>query len=174
MSLQYVIFLIGVRDVQEAEGTTVANGLHKDTVLHLASVIEASLFHCLKTGIQRGFISESVMPVETTYSRPVTIFKDMTNKVVGALQHNRRKQISGHVQFQDLVRSCQRAQILDAQLAADVDQIRQDRNKIHLASLSQVDDKWGSADVSRVMAVVTKVADRVEAVLKTYAVSAAG
>lgn len=163
LTLQHVYFIVSVIDGVEVEGTSIANGLYKDLIVHSAAVIEGCLHHCLREHIDWGIIdSGRVMGMHSGYKDEKRLHKKSNGEVVCAVtKYKKRIKLSSNTQFIDVHRACYKAGIITKKQEEKVNRIRDERNKIHLAGLRSVDNQYRKNDARRSIKLAVEIIERV-------------
>ena len=85
--------------------------------------------------------------------------------VFGAIKHKAIEKYSNRLPMQKLLKACKQAGILTEASFAKADDIRDKRNRIHLAGLGNVDNVYAKADVQQVFQNATFILKRIELML---------
>lgn len=106
--------------------------------------------------------------------RPTTDFKEV--KEIHKLDANTTivwgKRIKGHekftrrTSFHDVIKASKKAKILEKDLLDEIDDLREKRNKIHLAGLNIVDDYYSKSEVDKVFSLAFRFTTQIETLLK--------
>ncbi len=167
ISFQYVIFLITVKEEMTLPGP-IFYSLYKNIILYTASIVEGSLYYLLDTLIKRGDVkAEKVLGKEDSFSNRQTLFKAENGlEICGVHYRKIVKKLSKHTNFIDINRSCKRAKIIDETLFSEVEDLREKRNKIHLAGLTSVDDYYDEVDINNAFETAKKILFHAEKLLE--------
>ncbi|WOK05472.1 hypothetical protein [Imperialibacter roseus] len=163
ISFQYVIFLITLEEEVTLQGP-VSYSIFKNIVLNTASIIEGSLHHLLDTLIKRKLLdSEKILTKEEVYSNKKILFKtDDGMEICGIHLRKKPTNLKTNTSFIEINRACKRARILDDELFEEVEELRDRRNKIHLAGLAKVDDFYEKKDIQQAFKTASKILKLVE------------
>lgn len=163
LTLQHVYFLVSVIDGLDVGGTSVANGLYKDLILHSASVIEGCLHYCLRTFIDNGLaVSQKVMGTKDAYKDEKCLHKKSNGEIIcAATKFKKRHNLNKRTIFLDVHRACRKAGIITKKQEQRVSRIRDDRNKVHLAGLRLVDNRYTKRDAKRAIKLAVDIIERV-------------
>ena len=168
LAFQYIIFLIAVLDKEDAEGTTIGSSIQKNLIIYSATIIEGCLHYCLKSYLEKGKVkNEDVMKTEWLTKEHKRIY-DISKReyICGAIRYEKIESYDEKLQFQELNRTCKRANILTERLFEKAEEIREKRNKIHLAGLGAVDSVYSKKDAQNVFSDARDIIGRVEVLLK--------
>lgn len=167
LAFQYTTFLIAVMDREQAENTTVGASVHKNMIVYTAMIVEGCLHYCLKRYIEEKKIKENeVMRINWDTKEHKKLYRISDNEYVcGAIRYKKSQTYSEKLQFQDLNRACQKAGILTDPLFDRAEDVREKRNKIHLAGLGAIDSIYSKSDTQIVFKDAKDIIGRVEALL---------
>ena len=163
ISLQYVTFLIMVEEEFTLQGP-ISYSLYKNIILHTASIVEGTLHHLLEALIKRKEIdSEKVLGNEEIYVNKKVLYKTEDGLEVCGI-HIKKKpvKLKRNTNFVVINRACKKAILLSKKLFEDVENLREQRNKIHLAGLSEVDDLYEKKDIQKAFDTAKEVLDLAE------------
>ena len=164
LAFQYIVFLMAVTDQEKTGKTTVGKTIHKSMIIYTASIIEGCLHHCLKRYIAEGKVDkEKVLGFEWKIKNEKKL-KQISDEeyVFGAIRCKKVCKYSDKLHLKDLLKACHQAGILTKTLFTKADDIREKRNKIHLAGLGIEDDVYAKADVQAVFDNASFILKRVE------------
>ena len=158
ISFQYVIFLITLEEEVTLQGP-VSYSIFKNVILNIASIIEGSLHYLLDTLVKQKRIDiEKIMSTEDIYSNKKVLFKtDGGTEICGVHLEKKPVKLKSTTTFIEINRACKRAKILNDELFQEVEEIRDKRNKIHLAGLTMVDDFYEKADIQKALETASKI-----------------
>ncbi len=169
INLQYIIFLIDQEESTELPGP-VSYSLFKNLILYTASIVEGIVTYTFKYGIDLGAIDQSrVMKRDTRYRNMREIHKisEVKHVVSGIREKGYEKFNFRRTSFNDVIKAARKARIIDKSLAERIDDLREKRNKIHLASLEIVDDYYDKQEVNDAFALTAEVIDASERYLRS-------
>lgn len=157
ISFQYIIFLVTLQG-------PVSYSIFKNIVLNTASIIEESLHYLLDTLIkQKQIDSEKIMSKENIYSNKKVLYTtDDGMEICGVHFKKKSTKLKTNTNFIEINRACKRAKILNDKLFEEVEELRDRRNKIHLAGLSNVDDFYEKKDIQKAFDTASKILKLVE------------
>lgn len=163
ISFQYIIFLITLEEEVTLQGP-VSYSIFKNIVLYTASIIEGSLHYLLDTLIkQKQIESEKIMSKENIYSNKKVLYTtDDGMEICGVHFKKKSTKLKTNTNFIEINRACKRAKILNDKLFEEVEELRDRRNKIHLAGLSNVDDFYEKKDIQKAFDTASKILKLVE------------
>lgn len=164
ISFQYVVFLIAVLDKEKAEGTTIANSIHKDIVTHTVCVVEACTHHTLKKAIDAGiFLSSDIMPNEEKQSNKKEIYKISETEAVFVLTETKKaEKLSHNTKLIALNKAAKKADIFDKDTFDMAEELRILRNKIHLTGLGENDHEYSKTLTDKVFKDAKLIIDALE------------
>lgn len=167
LAFQYIIFLITVLDQEEAEGTTIGSSIQKNLIIYTATIIEGCLHYCLKSYLEKGRVkNEDVMKTEWLTKEHKRIYDISESEYIcGAIRYEKTEPYNERLQSQELNRACKRANILTERLFEKAEEIREKRNKIHLAGLGAIDSVYTKKDAQDVFNDARDIIGRVETLL---------
>lgn len=151
----------------------------KHTLVQIASVAEAVLQYMLQMieGDQRvrKALSEEGEWKWLDYSDPTQgrIHVPEGHRVVAGIQHRVQAALHRNTKMKTLIKAAQRAEIIDESMAAELDGLREQRNRVHIKSLTapeyadytpkMANEALDTLERFRTVAVVWTVAERKEA-----------
>lgn len=137
-------------------------------VLNTAAIVEGTLHHLLDQLIKENHIDpDKVLSKEDKYSNKKVLYKtDDGTEICGI--HIRRKptRLKSTTNFLEINRACKRAKILNSNLFDEVEDLREKRNKIHLAGLKREDDFFEKTDIQKAFDTASKILTLAESKLK--------
>ena len=141
----------------------IRSSLHKTIIIHLASIIEASLHYCvLKLGFKDfekdwKYININILHTfEANQKNPHT-------EIISGKRLKKKEKLSGYIDFLQLNRFClTTAKLYDKKVYDEIEVVRKLRNRIHLISLSGSDRAYNKKDLNSVAAMTKKVLDIVK------------
>ncbi len=169
ISFQYIIFLIILEEEVTLQGP-ISYSIFKTIILNTASIIEGSLHYLLDTLIkQKRIDTEKVMSKEDVYSNKKVLYKTNDGTEICGIHFNKKStKLKSNTNFIEINRACKRARILDDELFQEVEELRERRNKIHLAGLTMVDDFYEKKDIQKAFDTISKVLTLVEEKLENH------
>lgn len=163
ISLQYVIFLITIEEELTLQGP-VSYSIFKDMVLNTAAIVEGTLHYLLNQLIKEKRIDpEKILTKEEKYSNKKILYttEDGT-EICGIYLTKKPAKLRYNTNFQEINRVCKRAKLISEELFKEVEELREKRNKIHLAGLKREDDLFGKKDIQSAFKTATSVLALVE------------
>lgn len=163
ISFQYVIFLITIEEELTLQGP-VSYSIFKNMVLNTAAIVEGTLHHLLNQLIKEKRIDpETILTKEEKYSNKKILYttEDGT-EICGIHIKKSPVKLRYNTNFQEINRACKRAKLISDELFNEVEDLREKRNKIHLAGLKREDDLFGKKDIQSAFKTATKVLKLVE------------
>ena len=169
ISFQYAIFLITLEEEVTLQGP-VSYSIFKNIILNTASIIEGLLHYLLDILIkQKKIDAEKIMSKEDIYSNKKVLYKtNDETEICGIHVKKKSTKLKSNTNFIEINRACKRAGILDDKLFQEVEELRDKRNKIHLAGLTKVDDFYEKKDIQKAFDTVSKVLTLVERKLENH------
>ena len=167
ISFQYIIFLITLKEEVTLQGP-VSYSIFKNVILNTASIVEGALHYLLDTLTRRGDVtSELVMGTEEVYSNKKILYETNDGtQICGIHLKKRPLKLKANTNFIEINRACKRAGILNDELFKEVEELRNKRNKIHLAGLTKVDDFYDKQDIQKAFDIASKDLNLIEEKLK--------
>lgn len=164
IEFQYIIFLIAILDETDIEGKVLASSVHKDMILHAATIVESCVHYCLRKYIDRDLIrSSDVMPQEWRNESHHILYKISDDKrVSGVVEHKAIEHLTDKTQAVVVNRAARDAGILTKGLFEKAETLRNQRNRIHLSGLQVVDKKYSKIESASAFALAKEVIERVE------------
>ena len=163
INMQYVIFLYSLEREYELPGATTYSAF-KTIILYTASIIESLINYKLKELIKEGKIESSeIMTIEEKYIHIANLHViSSEEKICGVRKVKRYKQLDDKTIFLDLNRAAKRCNLFNEQLFKKSEKLRKMRNKIHLATLTEIDNKYSQSDIDNVFEIAKDVIERIE------------
>lgn len=167
IAFRYIYFLISLEEEQELPGP-ISYSLYKDMIVHTASIVESCAYYTLKSFLDAEIIkSTDVMGWEWKEDSTTILMEHDEKQAVGMLRHKAYKRFGSHVGFKQLNDALKKAEIHTKTSYECAEELRETRNKIHLAGLDEIDDTYSKSDVDRYFNNARKVLDRFEKKLET-------
>jgi len=175
ISFQYIIFLINIEDelvkleddLEELPGAIYYSN-YKTILVNTASIVESVLHYGLTTQIQKGEVrQEKVMKkVERFFNDKKTIynFPDSNQKIVAGRVEVKPEELTEKTQFATISKACKRAGIIDQALFNEVENLRENRNRLHLTALEEREDYYAKETIEHGFSTANKVLKRIEEV----------
>ena len=132
-------------------------------ILYTTSIIEGLLIHTFKKLLDNGDISPKVMKPTKDYKEIKEIYRlDDSNIIIGGKLIKGHEKFTRRTSFHDVIKASKKAKIIDSVLLDEIDELREKRNKIHLAGLDLVDDYYSKKDVDNVFDLTQRFTTEVE------------
>lgn len=163
ISFQYVIFLITMEEEITLQGP-ISYSIFKNIILNTAAIVEGSLHHLVGELIKRDELNpDKLFPKEEIYSNRKVLYKVSDDTEICGIHFKRKSaKLKASTGFSDLNRACKRAKLFNEQLFLEVEELREKRNKIHLAGLKEVDNYYQKEDIQKALETVSKILRLVE------------
>lgn len=126
ISFQYVIFLITIQEEITLQGP-VSYSIFKNIISNTAAIVEGALHHLIDRLIKdKGLDPEKVLRKEQKYFNKKILFKtDYGTEICGVHFIEKPSKLKSTTNFQEIIRACKRAKILDNDLFNEVEDLRQ-------------------------------------------------
>lgn len=166
INLQYIVFLIKIDEEYDLLGG-IAYSIYKNLILYTTSIIEGLLIHTFKVLLDKGEISPKAMKPTKIYKDIKKIYElDDSTTIIWGKQINGNEKFTRRTSFNDVIRASKKAKILDKNILDEIDELRDKRNKIHLAGLNSVDDYYSKNEVNAVFDLAYRFTSGIETILK--------
>jgi hypothetical protein len=168
LAFQHIIFLIVVIEQEQAEGTTIGSSAHKSMIIYTATIVEGCLHYCVQEYVEAGKVrSSDIAKVDWVPENQKKLYEISDGEYVcGAVMKKKTEPYNEKLHFQELNRLCKRIGILTEPLFEVVEDIREKRNKLHLAGLGEFDSVYSKKDVQSVFENARAITDRVETLIQ--------
>lgn len=167
ITFRYIIFLINLPEHLKLPGPMLYS-LYKDIIIQTAIVTESCTHYALKHLVDLNKIkSEDVMEPEWKEEKCAILeeFDNGNRQVCGITRHKTAEKLTRNTQLIALNRACLRAEIFTGKVFEKAEKLRESRNKIHLAGLSNIDEFYEQKDVDDHFELARIVIERIEKVL---------
>lgn len=161
LTLQYSSFLLSIEAAFELPGP-IRYSLFKNAIIGFASIVEALLVDKLCSLMKAGKVELNLLGEVAEYEEIAKIYRTSKKNIIAVDKKMISKQIGSETKFQEISRAAKRCGLLDDALFKEVEDLRKKRNKIHLAALNEVDDKYDRSDVEKASNILKKVRMRVK------------
>lgn len=162
--LQYITFLVMITKELKLPGP-ICYSIYKDIILHTATIVEGVTHYCVKKYLQKGLIkSEDVMPFEWK-DEGCHVLQDTPEdgkETCGFVRHKSYKKFTNRTQLKTVNDIAKKAGIFDDALYKKADNLREKRNKIHLAGLKEIDDYYREQDIKKVFKDTKEIIEAIE------------
>jgi len=148
IAFRYIVFLINLEQNTQLPGPIIYS-LHKDMIVQIALIVESCVHYLLKSYLQSKRISDAVLQTDWKEDKCVIIEEsDHGNRQICAIiRHKNTILLTKHTQFVVLNRICLRASLFNRSIFNSVEELREARNKIHLAGLESIDEIYEKDEV---------------------------
>lgn len=166
ISLQYIVFLIKTEAELQINGA-VEYSIFKNIIQYTASIVEGVLHYGLEVALKKGLVEEyKIMPPEKSYSEIKLLYNvDAATKIVGAKAVKKHEKFRKKTQFKTVCDAYKKGKLIDVDLIKDINDLREKRNKIHLAGLSKVENYYTKNDINVAFEVANRVIKEVEEIV---------
>jgi hypothetical protein len=143
IAVQYVSFLVSL-DSEYELGGAIQNSAYKNIILISASVAEGLINWKLHKMIANDpTLKDICVTTKPTYIEIKSICVDDLGQEVWAVKKGRQAiLLDAETDLKKLIIYAKKARLFDDQLESKAEKLRVARNKVHLASLKEVDDKY--------------------------------
>jgi len=154
---QYIIFLITLEKNHSLPGA-VSYVIYKDMIIHTASITESLLCYGLKKALEKGKTTIETMDIEENiYKDFIKIREISSTEIVGGVTKVKKYVEPQDMQFNDLIPAAIHIGLINPAFENELKIIRQSRNRVHLSSLSRVDNLYTKEEVDNMFATVKKL-----------------
>jgi len=165
INLQYIIFLIQQEEENELPGT-ITYSIYINLILYTTSIIEGLLIHTFKKLLDDGKVSPKSMKASKNFKEIKEIYKiDSSESIISGKLIRGNEKFTRRTSFHDVIQASKKAKIIDKTLLAEIDELREKRNKIHLAGLNIVDDYYSKGEVDAVFDLAQRFTTAIEKIL---------
>lgn len=163
IAFQYVYFLISLDEKGKVRGPII-HSIYKNIILYTASIVESCIHYTLKEHIDCGICdSTGIMPSDWKFKDIKELYViSEDEKIVGAMKYRSHEKMQNNTQFKSLNEAAKKAKLFDQSLFEKAEELREKRNKIHLAGLEQVDDYYDRKTVDEVFGIATEIIEKIE------------
>lgn len=166
IAFRYIIFLIQLEQKETLPGPIIYS-IYKDLIIQTAAIVESCTHYTLKKLIDENKIKSSEVMESEWKEGKCLVIETLPDgrQFCGITRHKASKRLERHTHFQDLNRACLRGNVLTKDLFNKAEELREARNKIHLAGLDKVDDIYTKDDVNKYFEYSRKILERLENML---------
>ena len=149
ISFQYIVFLIKVETELQTTGA-VEYSIFKNIIQYTASIVEGVMHYGLEYAIKSRQVSEqSVMPKVESFSSKKLLHKiDDKTEILGVTKIKKHERFKKNTQFKTICDAYKKGKLLNANLIDQVNTLREKRNRIHLAGLTQIENYYTKSDIN--------------------------
>ena len=167
IAFRYMFFLLILVNDTKLPGP-ISYSIYKDIILYTATIAESCIHYGLKRLIELGKTGNAeIMPEEWKDSKCIDTYTISSDeKVCGVVRHKTYERFSSNTQFQTLNRAALKAGLFNKGLFEEVEQLREKRNRIHLAGLTDVDDYYQKSDVTKMFETTNNILKAIEHKIK--------
>lgn len=164
ISFQYIVFLIKVETEFQTTGA-VEYSIFKNVIQYTASIVEGVMHFGLEYAIKKNKVKEDlVMPKAESYSSKKLLHKiDSKTEILGVTKNIKHEKFKKNTQFKTICDAYKKGKLIDPDLVSAVNELREKRNRIHLAGLAKVENYYTKADINEAF----RTANRVIAAVKS-------
>jgi len=164
-ALFYVVYLVTREDLEENED--VENAIRKDIMMHTASIIEACLHYTLETLIENKILNHNDLFEKKWKQREEKPIYNLgkEKRIRAIVEEKSEVKLIKKTQFNDLTSAAKMAGVLSDSLYKKIEKIRIRRNRIHFASLDEVDNEYSKEEVNQLFNDTTAILNRLESLL---------
>jgi len=90
---------------------------------------------------------------------------DSSESIISGKLIRGNEKFTRRTSFHDVIQASKKAKIIDKTLLAEIDELREKRNKIHLAGLNIVDDYYSKGEVDAVFDLAQRFTTAIEKIL---------
>jgi hypothetical protein len=165
IAFSYIIFLIEVID-KHKPNKIIKSSIRKNMVIYTGTIIESCLQYCLQKNIISKKINEEDVfdnSWEEEKSSAKDIFKINSNKkIVGVIKNKTMRKFTDKTDFIYINRACKKAEILTEKLFKEAEELRTERNKIHIKSLVYIEDSYTRAETDKFFKYANNILNRIK------------
>lgn len=165
LSVQYVSFLVSLDAEYELGGPT-QNSVYKNIVFISASVAEGLLNWKLTKMVRDRPELETECSIVTQQYTPLSrnsICINQDGKEVWAtIKEPKSLPLDATTDFRKLITYAQKVKLFTNEIASEAEKLRKSRNRVHIASLDEVDSSYKKQDVEQCFASMTKIIECIE------------
>ena len=165
ISFQYIVFLIKVETELQTTGA-VEYSIFKNVIQYTASIVEGVMHYGLETAIKNKKVSEKlVMPKSESFSSKKLLHKiDSQTEILGVTKNIKFEKFKKNTQFKTICDAYKKGKLIDLKTIEEVNSLREKRNKIHLAGLTQVENYYTKTDINSAFQTANKIIDAVKGI----------
>jgi len=166
ISMQYIAFLVKTEAEFETTGA-VEYSIFKNIIQYTASVIEGVLHYGLEIALAKGIVEEHrIMPKAESFPERKLLHQiDKLTKIEGVKCVKKHEKFKKNTQFKTVCDAYKKGKLIDNELIKNINDLRDKRNKIHLAGLTKVENYYTKNDINEAFEVANKVIKEVEEIV---------
>lgn len=163
ISFQYIVFLIKIETDFQTTGA-VEYSIFKNIIQYTASIVEGVMHYGLEKAIAVGAVEEkSVMPKVETYKDRKLIYKaDDEIEILAVTKVQKHEKYKKNTQFKTICDAYKKGKLIDGSLINEVNDLREKRNRIHLAGLTKIENYYIKDDIDNAFSTAQKVIEAVK------------
>lgn len=158
ISFQYIVFLIKVETELQTTGA-VEYSIFKNIIQYTASIVEGVMHYGLEHSIKNNQVTEqSVMPKFESFSSKKLLYRINNNtEILGVTKIKKHEKFKKNTQFKTICDAYKKGKLFKSDLIEQVNILREKRNKIHLAGLTQIENYYTKSDINSAFTTANKV-----------------
>lgn len=161
-TLQHIIFLILIDSDHNLTGSLTFM-IYKDMIIHTASIAESLLNYSLNKALSENKTSLQSLGIIDERYVSYQKYKDISSsEEIGSITKRISYKTPDDCQFIDLISAASKIKLIDANLKAKLNILRDARNKIHLGHMQMVDDQYTKTQVDEMFKTVKLLKDAVK------------
>ncbi len=161
ITMQYIMFLLTIENNHTLPGS-VGFTIMKDIIVHTGSILESMLWYALSKGIDKGkFTIEDLEIMDEKFKNYKTIHTLSDREEIGAVTKMKKFKDPKDAMLNDLIYASLRVKLIDKSLSEKLHEIKKDRNKIHLGTLSDVDDDYTNQEINEMFETVKELKTKI-------------
>lgn len=163
MAVQYISFLQSLI-IEYDLGGPIQNSAYKNIIILSASVAEGLINWKLHKMIASDpSLKDKCTGIKFKLHEIVKICEDINGaEVFAAMKKPESFPLSNKSEFQSLIRFAEKVGLFNDDLKKKADDLRELRNKVHLASLDSIDDKYTQKDIDDCFSYMTDIVEKVK------------
>ncbi|MEX0813881.1 MAG: hypothetical protein WD048_16805 [Chitinophagales bacterium] len=167
IALQYVVFILKVEADFNITGA-IEYSIYKNIIQYTSSIVEGVMHYGLEVAIKEGLvIEEKIMPKAEVFRERKRLYKiNSKEEILGVKKIVGYEKYKKNTQFKTICDAYKRGKLFSDELIEEVNELRDKRNKIHLAGLTKVENYYTKKDINQAFELAAKVIDEVEKLVK--------
>lgn len=163
ITYRYIVYLINL-DINPDIPPAIKYSIRKDMIVQTASIVESCTYFVVWKHIEVGkFEEKDVMPYGWKEIRCCSLgLLDHDKEVCGIVRQKKHQKFDHHTTFKTINDICKNQEIFSQAIWKHAEELRQARNKLHLAGLGSVDEVYTKIQVDDCMDMASKVIKRIE------------
>ncbi|MEK9166901.1 MAG: hypothetical protein AAB836_01215 [Patescibacteria group bacterium] len=163
IKMQNIMFLDDLSEHFELPGS-VSYPTYKTIIIYTASIVESLINYKLHELIKSGKINpREIMGKEEKFPICKQIYRlSETEEICGVKKVTELKKLNDATNFIELNRIAKRCGLFTKDLFTKAEEIRYARNRIHVFSLQEIDDKYTKADINDIFLAAGEITERIK------------